>query len=461
MKNPTPTILAGGLPLVGHSLQFMRDKDTLFRRGYAAHGNIFGIKLFNQPVAVLTGPTLNRFFYTETDKSLNINEVYGFLRAALGEVLFTASKDVYHRQRPALQTIFSREKMGRYVERMQTEVQTWLDNLGEAGQFDVSQEMLRLTQYVVGHAFLGDSFHEELPEEFWEEYTHISNSLNPAIPANWPTPKNLRRDKANVRIRATLDNVIKKRRQNPDAYDDMISLLITTPVKDGTFLNDEEIARLFMGLVFAGHETTAGQAAWVVISLLHHPDYLDNIKTEIREHYDFDEPITGKVLRNMQHLYWAIDEVSRLYPSAPLQLRLAEKDIDIEGYHIPKGWLLLVNAANSHHLPELWENPAQFDPYRFSPERGEGKNSFSTIGFGGGIHKCTGMNFAKNEMAIITTLLFQQFHLELITEETEVAATIGASRPTPTIIKYRRRVPSFDYTDEVKTLLDELVSLPG
>ncbi|MEM7801399.1 MAG: cytochrome P450, partial [Chloroflexota bacterium] len=348
-----------------------------------------------------------------------------------------------------------------YVERMQAEVQLWLDGLGEAGEIEITKEMLRLTQFVVGHAFLGESFRDELDEAFWDEYTHISNSLNPAIPVHWPIPKNIRRDQARKKIMQTLDKVIGKRRDSPDQYDDLITLLLNTPLKDGQPMTDEEIKMLFMGLVFAGHETTAGQAAWLMISLLQHQSYFQEVRRDIKEHFEYDQPITGRVLRNMKHIYWAIDEVTRLYPSAQLQMRLVEEDIDLGLFNIPKGWLVMVNAANSHHLPELWENPKSFDPYRFSPERGEGKNSFSIIGFGGGIHKCTGINFAKNEMAVIATLLFQQFHLELITDDTRILTGMGAARPTPTILRYRRRVPSFDYTDEVKTMLDNLVSLPS
>lgn len=83
--------------------------------------------------------------------------------------------------------------------------------------------------------------------------------------------------------------------------------------------------------------------------------------------------------------------------------------------------------------------PEQYDPFRFSPERNEAKNSFHISGFGGGIHKCTGMNFAKNEMAVLIGLLFQQFDLTLVTAEPYVQRDLGASRPSPAIIRYRRK----------------------
>ncbi len=76
-------------------------------------------------------------------------------------------------------------------------------------------------------------------------------------------------------------------------------------------------------------------------------------------------------------------------------------------YMLPRGWRVIVNAANSHFMADVFTDPQGFNPLRWSPDRGEGKNLFSIVGFGGGVHKCTGMNFAKNEMAVITALLFK------------------------------------------------------
>jgi sterol 14alpha-demethylase len=144
-------------------------------------------------------------------------------------------------------------------------------------------------------------------------------------------------------------------------------------------------------------------------------------------------------MRSLQHLYWAIDETTRLKPSAPMQMRIVEDPLDVGDYTIPAGWLVKVSAATSHHQPDVFSDPDQYNPLRFSPEASEGKNTFNIIGFGGGIHKCTGMNFAKNEMAVITALLFEQFEVELLTPDPHVVTGMGANRPSETILRYRRK----------------------
>jgi len=145
-------------------------------------------------------------------------------------------------------------------------------------------------------------------------------------------------------------------------------------------------------------------------------------------------------MRGLKHISWAVKETERTRPSAELNMRTVEEALDIGGYHIPAGWLAQTSAGLAHQLPDLWKNPEQFDPLRYAPGREEHKqHRFALIGFGGGVHKCTGMNFANNEMLLITAMLFQQFELELLTPNPTILRGTGANKPSKTHIHYRRR----------------------
>lgn len=434
-----PPLVSGGLPVVGHLTEMMNDRTTLFKRGYAEHGDVFAVKVANKHILVVSGAENNRLFYQQTDKTLNIEDGYAFLKEAFGEVLFVASVESYTKQRPLLQEIFKRERMIDYVRAMQIEVQRWLDSLGEAGEVDMAHAMLRVTQNVAGHALIGPNFRDELGDAFWDQYRWISESIDNILPPKLPLPKFIRRDRAKKVIRRIMGEVISKRRQNPDKYDDLISTVLTTPQKDGSYLSDEGITNLFMGLLFAGHETTAGQAAWTIAQLLQHPEFLALVQDEISENVAYGAAFDGKLLSQLDHLYMAIDETTRMNPSADAQIRTLSEPMTIGGYDVPAGWVIMVNSANSHHLPDVFRNPDEYDPLRFSDERNEGKNPFSIVGFGGGIHKCTGMNFAKNEMAIITALFFQQFDAELLSENIKTVTGTGANRPDVVRVRYQRK----------------------
>lgn len=435
-----PPMLSGKWPILGHALEFAQKPKQLILRGAQDYGNIFRIRLLNKDAVVVSGATLNKFFYLETDKNLNMSDAYEMLEASFGQVLFIASNDAYENQRPMLQYIFNREHMAKYVVGMQAEVQRWLDSLGDSGQINMTREMQVLAQDIAGHAFLGPNFRDELPDKFWEAYADIGRSLDPIIPSNLPLPKYRARDRAKKYIHDAFRPIIARRRQNPDRYDDLISVSLTHPLKDGTFMDDELITSLFMGLIFAGHETTAGQAAWLIYELCQHPDYLARVQAEIDEAVVPGEPIGGSVLRKLKQTYWAIDETTRLHPSAPLQIRTVNQTFELDGYAIPAGSLMMVHYAHSHFDENVWTNADQFDPDRWSPDRKEG-SAFDIIGFGGGKHKCTGMNFAKNEMAIIISHLFQQYELEVLSDDVVTVLNIGASRPSEMMVRYKEKSP--------------------
>ncbi|MGE5141104.1 MAG: cytochrome P450 [Rudaea sp.] len=446
MKQAPPSL--PGLPLLGSALDFARHRKAFLRRGYERIGPVFTFKLGPKPAVVLIGPDYQQFFFTETDQRLSIDKPYEMLAAIFGKVAFLASKDIYKEQRPILHAPFRAEKMVRYAEIMQREVQRWLDGLGAEGEIEITREMGLLVQQVAGCALMGDDFQNRLGREFWDLYLTLGKSLDFVVPPNWPTPKNIARDRAKQRMREMLLPIIAERRRNPEAYDDFLQDFVNTRGRSGALADDETVMALLRGLMFASHETTAGQAAWTVIELIRHPDYRALVEEEIAANLPPGRAIDHHVMRNLEHIAWAVREGERLHPSADILMRVAEEDIEVGDYLIPRGWLVVVSSAVAHRSGDLFQSPEQFDPLRYSPGRAEDKqHRFALIGFGGGVHKCAGMNFANNEMMIITALLFQQFELELVDRDPRIRYGMGAVRPTPTRNRYRRK-PAASRTEE-------------
>ena len=143
-------------------------------------------------------------------------------------------------------------------------------------------------------------------------------------------------------------------------------------------------------------------------------------------------------MRNMPLVDAAVKETGRTRPSAETLIRAVEEDIELDGYTIPQGWLMMTSTAAAHLLPEYFEKPFDYDPQRYL-ERKEGRGH-QLITFGGGLHTCTGKNFAGAEMAIITAFLFRNFDVELVTPYDEIGVVrTCSSRPGKAVIRYKRR----------------------
>jgi sterol 14-demethylase len=431
-----------GLPVLGSALDFQRDRTTLLRRAYNRLGPIFTIRLGNRPTVVLVKPEYHEFFFTETDKKLRMDKPYEFLAAMFGKIAFTASPEVYQEQRHILLAPFQGRKMPGYIAVMQQEVEAWMANLGEQGDFELVSELEKLTLYVAAHALLGRKFRQHVGPEFWRAYRDLAAGMSPILPPHWPLPRFRRRDRAKAQLHAMIGGLITERRSSAQSSEsgDFLQDFIDATYKDGRPVEDALITNLITALVFAGHETTAGQASWTIIELLRHPDYLQRVLDEQAHALTPGAPLELGRFRQLQYTEWALREVERMHPSADILLRYNAEGYTLGGYDVPEGWFTMVSAGLAHRLPELFRDPDRFDPLRFSPDREEDKqHRFALIGFGGGTHKCAGMSFAMNEMTLITTLLLQHFDLELLTPDPVVTFGLGASRPTPTHIRYRRR----------------------
>ena len=436
---PTPPALPGA-PIVGNTLQFMKDRDGLLQHGFKSLGPVFSLKLAGRQAVVLIGPEYHQMFFTETDKKLSMHKSYQFLAAAFGKVGFAGPPEVYNAQRSILHSPFKGEKMVKSIQVMQIEVQQWLDSLGEQGEIELTSEINTLVQNVASHALMGKTFRDQAGRDFWDLYLILGQSLDAMLPPHLPLPKFIRRDRAKNKLRAILRPILVERRANPEQYDDFLQDFVNARYKDGKPVEDETILSLILGLMFAGHETTAGQAAWTIVELIQHPEYLALVQQELASSLAPAQSIDGKALSSLEHIFWAVQEVTRIHPSADMLWRRAEEEIDLGDYRIPKDWNLMVSPGIAQRLPSLFAEPQDFDPLRFAPNRKEDRqHRFALIGFGGGIHKCAGMNFANNEMMMISALLFQQFDLELLTENPQATHDMGASRPEKTRVRYRRK----------------------
>ncbi|RUA15565.1 MAG: hypothetical protein DSY55_06050 [Clostridia bacterium] len=455
MSNKLPPTLSGGLPVLGHALAFRKDRTTLLRRGHQELGDIFALRLANQNVAVVIGPENQKVFFTETDKKLDMAKPYAFIRAIFGDLAFLGSPMKYKEQRKIIHAPFRREKMRQYIRIMQDQVQAWLDSLSDEGEMSIVSEVGRVVQNVAGYALMGEAFQKQVGREFWDLYSDLSAALDPLIPPNWPLPKFRRRDRAKARMIEILQPIITERRAHPERYDDFLQDFIDARDINGRLLKDDEVISLILGFNFAGHETTTGQAAWTIILLLQNPWYLDKLQEEIDRQLPIGDAITDTAMREMMHVQWAIRETERMRPSADMLMRYAQEDVQFGDYIVPKGWLVQTTAMVAHFLPKLFKDPYAYDPLRFAPGREEGSISrFALIGFGGGLHKCAGMNFANNEMFVITSLLFQQFDLTLVTPEPKIIYGMGAAHPGETIVHFRRKRPSKD-ASYLKTMQKE------
>ncbi|XP_071503661.1 cytochrome P450 27C1-like [Diadema antillarum] len=186
-------------------------------------------------------------------------------------------------------------------------------------------------------------------------------------------------------------------------------------------------------LLLAGVDTTSNTLAWTLYELSRHPDTQERLFAEIegalalsgRDIPEHDD------LPNMPYLKGIIKETLRLYPVVPANNRVLDKDVEIGGYHIPKGTMIGSLQYVMSHDPELFPDPDAFRPDRWLRAEGvgEGVSSFSSLPFGFGPRMCIGRRIAEMEMHLALARLSKTFELRYRGDDKVLPAVRGILVP--------------------------------
>jgi cytochrome P450 len=109
-----------------------------------------------------------------------------------------------------------------------------------------------------------------------------------------------------------------------------------------------------------------------------------------------------------------LDETLRKYPPAYIGPRRAVDSFEFEGVTVPGGAHVEYCSWASHHLPDVWPEPEQFRPERFTEEAKAQLPQGAYVPFGGGSRTCIGMRFGLAEVAIIARAILERHRLELL-----------------------------------------------
>ncbi|MCK7627821.1 cytochrome P450 [Streptomyces sp. RS10V-4] len=182
-------------------------------------------------------------------------------------------------------------------------------------------------------------------------------------------------------LRAYMARLIEQHRKEPQ--DDLMTALIDARDVDDR-LSELELIDLCVGILVAGHETTATQIPNFVLALLDHPDQLDLLRGDL-------SLING-----------AVEELLRFVPlgSGAGQPRYATEDIDVGGTLVRAGEpvLVAVGAANRDAL--RFDAPGKLDIRRTGNQH---------LGFGHGVHHCLGAQLARLELQEAISALITRF----------------------------------------------------
>ncbi|CAN6352183.1 unnamed protein product [Urochloa humidicola] len=429
------------LPVIGHlhlvgSLPHVSLRDMARRHG----PDLLLLRLGAAPTLVASSPRAARAVLRTHDHafaSRPSSAVSDVLFYGSTNVAFAPSGEYWRRTRKiAAAHLLTAGKVRSFRPAREREVRLVLARLrnaaGEgAAAVDVTELFSRFSNDVICHAVLGRLPREEGRNKLFRELFKTNSKLlggfnledyfpglvRLGIVRRIVLAKALRHSK---RWDVLLDELIDKHAGKAVTEEEADFMDVLLSVQHEYKLTRDNIKAILMDMFAAGTDTTFISLDYAMAELIRNPKVMAKLQAEVRScTTKGKEMVTEDDLSRMSYLTAVMKETFRLHPSGSLLLpHFSVDETEVEGYTIPSGIRVLVNAWALGRDATCWERAEEFVPERFvdgamdaaSDYQG---NDFRLLPFGSGRRMCPGINFATVTFKMILANIVYHFDWKL------------------------------------------------
>lgn len=387
---------------------------------YERFGPVFTLRLFHSNVVFMLGPAANHYvLVSHASNFLWRDGHFRDLIGLMGDGLLTIDGDFHRRSRRIMLPAFHREHLEAAVDVIVEETGGTMNRFEMGAVVDLYAETRRLALRVAMRALFGldpdgqaaraidaAGLFEQALSFYASEYILrvFRGRLSP-----WA-----RMQAAARRLDTLIYSEIAERRSSGRRGEDILSLLLDAQDEDGNTLDDRQIRDEVMTLLFAGHDTTTSTVSFMFYELARNPEIVARLVAEQEAQLAGGAPSAERLVSGgLPELEMVMDETLRKYPPAWVGPRRAVESFEFEGCTVPARAFVNYCSWASHHLPEVFVEPEQFRPDRFTPEARAQLPKGAYVPFGAGSRTCIGMRFGQAEIGVIASRILERYRLEL------------------------------------------------
>ncbi|XP_027924128.1 cytokinin hydroxylase-like [Vigna unguiculata] len=421
-----------------------------FSRWQNSHGKVFIYWLGTEPFLYIADPEFLKKMSTEVlAKKWGKPRVFRHDRDPLfgnGLVMVEGNEWVRHRHviAPAFSPLNLKAMASMMSESTNEMIERWIAQINSGNsEIDVEKEVVETAGEIIAKTSFGmkGKYAKEVSEKLRAlQMTLFRTTRYVGVPFGecFNVKKTLKAKELGKEIDELLLSVITSRMKSikRQTQEDLLGLLLQGNHHEG----DGKVGKTFTTrdlldecktFFFAGHETTALAISWTLLLLAMHQDWQNQLRDEIREVVG-DRELDINVLAGLKKMKWVMNEVLRLYPTAPNVQRQAREDIQVDNLRIPNGTNMWIDVVAMHHDEALWGKDAnEFRPERFMNDVNGGCNhkmGYLPFGFGG--RTCVGRNLSFMEYKIVLTLLLSRFSFKVSPGYNHSPSIMLSLRPT-------------------------------
>ena len=454
-----------GLPLAGNLFQIRFDTyHRSVERWADRYGPIYRIRLGPVRIVVVSDPESVKRMHRERPERFRRTRT---LEAVATEMrlrgVFVAEGDEWRRQRRIVVRALNTAHLKGFFPRLAATVERlrrrWERAADAGAPVDLCGDLMRLTVDVTAQLAFGIDFNTletrgpVIQRHLDKVFPMLHRRTNSPIPywRYFRLPKDRELDRALGRLGEEVDRVIREARERMRADPrlrasptNFLEAIIAAGEGEDSGFSDAEISANVCTLLLAGEDTTANTIAWTAYYFMRHPRHFARARAEVDAVIAPSASIgeIGQAAR-LPFLDAFAHEAMRLKPVAPVNVLEPLEDVDLLGYRIPKGTVILMLTRRLATREEHFGDAARFEPERWlvdDADRARPHDTSNFLPFGAGPRFCPGRNLAMLQIRSVLAMLCRNFDVELAHPGRPIKERLAFTMmPTNLAVRIRRR----------------------
>ncbi|KAF7809691.1 3-epi-6-deoxocathasterone 23-monooxygenase [Senna tora] len=441
-----------GWPFVGETFDFIASgygasQPLIFmEKRKSLYGSVFKTSILGSDVIVSTEAEMNKVIL-QNQGNVFIPAYPKSIHELMGENSILQMNGNLHRKLHSLIGNFLRSPLfkSRITPHIQRSVTHRLATWHSQPIIYLQDEVKNITFSILVNVLMSIGPGEEL-ELLKREFQEFIKGLI-CLPINFPGTTLYKSLKAKERMVKMVGRIIEERqRQNNNseseekgagAANDVVEALLRDNNEEPK-LSLETISGNIIEMMIPGEETLPTAITMSVHFLTHSPLALAKLleenmelkrqKAESGNAYAWTDYMSLSFTQNV------ISETLRLANIVNAIWRKAVKDVEIKGYLIPKGACVVASLMSVHMDTMNYENPFEFDPWRWEKNGAVASNNRFTP-FGGGQRLCPGLELSRLELSIFLHHFVTTYRWEAEKDEIIYFPTVKMRRKLPIRVK--------------------------
>ncbi|ESQ53462.1 hypothetical protein EUTSA_v10024901mg [Eutrema salsugineum] len=437
-----------GWPVIGETLTFIAcgyssRPVTFMDKRKSLYGKVFKTNIIGTPIIISTDAEVNKVVLQNHGNTF-VPAYPKSITELLGENSILSINGPHQKRLHTLIGAFLRSPhlKERITRNIETSVGLTLASWSQLPLVHVQDEIKKMTFEILVKVLMSISPGRDLDILKLEFEEFIKGLI--CIPIKFPGTRLYKSLKAKERLMKIVKKVVEERQvattgKKKSPANDAVDVLLKD-VNDGVGSDKKSqpldfVSGKIVEMMIPGEETMPTAMTLAVKFLSDSPVALAKLveenmemkrrKMESGEEYNWSDYMALSFTQNV------INETLRMANIINGVWRKALKDVEIKGYLIPKGWCVLASFISVHMDEDIYENPYQFDPWRWDRINGSANSNVCFTPFGGGQRLCPGLELSKLEISIFLHQLVTRY--SWTAEKDEIV-----SFPT---VKMKRRLP--------------------